>query len=436
MRKGISVCLALCLFLLCALPSFASETLTDIPEARLPDAFGVAAAAVYNLENEQTVYAFHADTPLPPAALTKMMTALCAYELLCDRMDETLTVEYSMIKDAVGNQVGYLVGENVRVRDMFGGLLVRGANDSALLLGVCACGDVGVFLQKMNEKAAALGMRDTHFVNLTGMDADGAQITAADAILLARAFAECGELTALSSAVKYEMPKNDKAGARTLYNRNGLVSRIVEKGYFDPRITGLNAGGTAAAGSCAASACGSERLHYLIVVLGGQEVDGRNRAADFSSELCTYALTQFAYFEVVKAGRIVCEIPVRLSSDADYVTAVPAEPLEAYLPTGLDFSTDLTYTCILLSDTLNAPVEEGEVVGAYKVFRGGTLLGEVPLITTNAVRGSGFLAALDSIEQFTRGALFLVILGVLAGIVILYIAWRAMFGRRSRRKRR
>ena len=435
-RKGICAALALLLFLLTALPSLGEDATSDSPKNTAPEPLGVFAAAVCNLENEQIVYAYEPDLRLPPASLAKMMTALCAYELLDGRMDDTLTVEYSMIKDAVGNQVGYLVGETVSVRDMFGGLLVRGANDSALLLGVCACGDTDTFLRKMNEKAAALGMKDTHFVNLTGMDADGGTITAADAILLAKAFAEIDELTALSSAVKYEMPKNEKAGARTLYNRNGLVSKIVEKGYFDHRVTGLNSGSTASSGYYAASACGSERLHYLIVVLGGPEINGRNRAADFTSELCTYALTAFDYFDVVKTGRIVCEIPVRLSSDADYVTAAPAETLTVYLPTGLDLSEDLTYTCSLFEEELTAPVAEGQTVGKYEVFRDGVLLGEVPLVTTNAVGGSAFLTALDRIEKFTTGALFLVLLGACAAVVILYFTLKAVFGRQSGRYRR
>lgn len=436
MRKRVSILLAFCIFLGALSPVAATEALPDPAAEDLPNAAGIAAAAVYNLENEQTVYAHNADTPLPPSSLTKMMTALCAYEMLGDRMDDTLTVEYSMIKDALGNQVGYLVGEDVRVRDMFGGLLVRGANDSALLLGACACGSAEAFLAKMNEKAAALGMKDTVFKNLTGMDAEGAVTTAADALRLARAFAECEELTALSTAVKYEMPKNEKAGARTLYNRNGLVSKIVEKGYFDSRITGLCAGGTAAAGNYAASACGSERLHYIIVVLGGEETDGRNRAADFTSDLCTYALTRFAYFDVIKAGKIVCEIPVRLSSDADYVTAAPEETLTVYLPTGLDLSTDLTYVCTLGSETLNAPVAERQTVGTYAVYRGETLLGKVPLVTTNAVGGSGFLTALNNIEEFTSSALFLVLLGVAAALGIAYFALRAVFGRKSAHKRK
>lgn len=424
--------------LLCILPLGAAAEndapVKNIAEDSVPDASGIGAAAVYNIENETFVYEHNADAVFAPASLVKLMTAVCAYEALCDRLDETLTVEYGMISAASGNQVGYYVGETVTLRDVFGGLLTRGANDSAYLLAYAAAGGTDAFVARMNEKAAALGMGATVYKNPTGMTAEGAATTARDAVRAAQAFNEIDFLTSISGSVQYEMPATNKSPARIIYNRNALASRVSETGYFDSRVTGLNAGSTTEAGYYAASAVGSETLHYLIVVLGAEERDGKNLAYTFTSKLATYALSGFGYVEVIKASGAVCEIPVELSSTADYVTLVPASSLTLYLPLSIDIETELTRSYRLEHESLEAPVEEGEVVGVYSVSRGGELLGSVDLVTKNSLPRSEFLVVLRTIEDFTTSVFFLGTLAAAAVLTILYFVICAIRRRRGGRR--
>ena len=430
----ITVLLALLLLPVFTLPVLADETMQGLTESSVPHSENVAAAAVYNLENDMLIYSHNIDAVLPTASFTKMMTAVCAYELLSERLDEKLTVEYSMIKDATGNQVGYYVGESVSVRDMFGGLLLRGANDSAYLLCYAAKGSVSDFVAYMNEKAQTLGMTSTVYKNPTGMDAEGMVTSAADSVTIAREFYSIEFLTSLSGAVQYSMPATERSGVRIIYNRNALVSRVSETGYFDSRILGINAGSTSTAGYYAASAVASEELRYIIVVLGGKEVDGKNTAYQLTSELATYALTQYGYTEVIKTTGIVCEVPVRLSTDADYVTLVPAASLPLYLPAALDPKNDLTYNYRLEKETLDAPVTEGQVVGTYTVSRDGEILGSVELVAKNSLSRSEFLVVLDRIEQFTTSTFFIVTVLAAVVLTILYFVIGAIV-RTSRRRR-
>ena len=432
-KKGIAALLALLLLPVLTVIVFADDTIDGIAESSVPHSENVAAAAVYNLENDTLIYSHNADAVLPTASFTKMMTAVCAYELLKDRLDDKLTVEYSMIKHATGNQVGYYVGETVSVRDMFGGLLLRGANDSAYLLCYAAKGSVDAFLAYMNDKAKALGMDATVYKNPTGMDAEGMVTSAADSVRIAKEFYANEFLTSLSGAVKYEMPATEKTGVRVIYNRNALVSRVSETGYFDSRILGINAGSTNAAGYYAASAVAGEELRYLIVVLGGKSVDGKNAAYQMTSELATYALTQYGYTEVIKTTRIVCEVPVRLSTDADYVTLVPAASLTLYLPATVDPATDLTYSYRLAREQLDAPVTEGQVVGTYSVARNGETLGTVELVAKNSLSRSEFLVVLDSIERFTKSTFFIATVLAAVGLTIVYFIIGAII-RASRRR--
>lgn len=438
MKKRILRAAALLLSLACfVLPAAAAGeavALRGIAEDSVPDANGIGAAAVWNIENETFVYEHNVDAPLAPASLTKLMTAVCAYEVLGGRMDETLTVEYSMIAAASGNQVGYYVGETVTVRDLFGGLLTRGANDCAYLLAYAADGGTDAFVARMNEKAAALGMDMTVYKNPTGMNAEGAVTTARDAVRIAEAFNAIPALTALSGAVQYEMPATNKASARIIYNRNALVSRVSETGYFDARVTGLNAGSTAESGYYAASAVGSETLHYIIVVLGAAEAEGKNLAYTYTSRLAGYALSRFGYIEVIKDSGAVCELPVTLSSTADYVALVPASTLTLYLPLATDVDTELVKTVRLDRESLEAPVEAGQVVGVYSVSRDGELLGSVELVTKNALPRSEFLVVLQAIEDFTTGVFFLSTCAAAVVLTLVYFLIRALWRRRAGRR--
>lgn len=439
--RKFNICItALLLALLLCLSTFATEEVLEAKEDNgITYSANVMAAAVYNLENEQMIFAHNEDAVLPTASLTKMMTALVAYEILGERTDEKLTVEYSMIKDATGNQVGYYVGETVSVMDMFGGLLVRGANDSAYLLCHAAAGGVDTFVALMNEKAASLGMTSTVYKNPTGMDAEGMVTTAADSVKLARAFYGAPLLTELSSAVKYEMPATERSSERVIYNRNGLVSKVVEKGYFDSRVLGLNSGSTTAAGYYTASVIEGEELTYIIVALGGGTVNEKNAAYLITSELATYALKEYGYVEVIRPGGIVCEMPVELSTDADYVTLVPSEGLTMYLPMSIDKAQDLTYEYRLDRESLEAPVTEGQSAGTYSVYLKGEYLGSVPLVAKNSLSRSEFLVVLDAIERFTTSTFFVTTIISAVVLTVIYFmvsAYLRTHRHRHRRRRR
>ncbi len=442
-RHFANIITAAALMLLLTLGSFATDSLDAISEEDKTIS-SVAAAAIYNIENDTVVFSYNADKVLPTASFTKMMTAVCAYELLSDRLDETVTVEGRMIYSknggyVSGRYVGYYIGEVVRIRDLFCGLLMRGANDSAYMLCYAAMNgaddSVEQFVAYMNEKAKALGMKDTYYVNQTGLDAEGMVTTAADSLKIATEFYKIDFLTGISNAVSYTIPASNKQGQLVIYNENGLkYNSNTSYRYHDSRVIGINSGMTPSSGNYAASAVCGEELSYIIVVLGGKELDGRNSAYLLTSELATKALKEYGYVEVIKTSKIVTEIPVNLSTEADYVTLVPAQSLTLYLPYSLDISSDLTYSFRLDVESLSAPVTEGQKVGSYTVSRDEVLLGSVDLITKNSVSRSEFLVVLDKIESFTTSTFFIVTVIAAVVLTVAYFIISAVL--RNRRRNR
>ena len=426
MPKIFRIITSAALSLLLSLCVYATDmSLDNINEDNIISTDGVAAAVVYNIENDTVVFSHKSSEALVPGSTAKMMTAVCAYELLSDRLDDTITVESGMLSGISLNFYGYKAGNVVKIRDLFGGLLTRGYNDCAALLCYAACGGVDGFVDYMNTRAAELGMHSTVFANPTGLDAAGATTTADDILILAREFYKIPFLIELSNTLTY------KGDGVNFSNRNDFLNSGT---YFDSRIVGMNVGWTANSGYCAASAVEGERLTYVIVVLGGREINDTVAAYTLTSSLADYALDGFDYIDVIKEGGIVCEIPVELSMDADYVTLVPASSLTLYLSTAIDPKSDLSYSYRLDTESLDAPVTEGQAVGSYTVSRDGVILGSVDLVTKNSVSRSEFLVVLDSIESFTTSMFFIVTVIAAILLTIIYFSVSALL--RSRRRTR
>lgn len=423
--KIIRICVAAILLSLLSVCAFATDAeIKAVDEASNISADGVKSAIVYNIENDTVVFEHNISEPVAPGSVTKMMTAVCAYELLRDRLDETITVDGEVLKGINLNYFGYKAGNTVKIRDLFGGLLTRGYNDSAALLCYAAKGSVKSFVEYMNARAAELGMKNTVYVNPTGLDGAGAVTTAEDSLILAREFYKIPWLVEVANTLSY------KAEGTNFLNRNEFIN---SGKYFDSRIIAMNVGWTANSGYCAASAVEGSMLSYVIVVLGGEEIDESVASYTLTSDLATYALKGFDYIEVIKEGKIIDELPVNFSTDSDYVTYVPASSLTLYLPTSLDVSTDLVYTCRLDAESLDAPVTEGQVVGTYTVSLDGVILGSVDLVTKNSLSKSDFLVVLNGIESFTTSTFFIVTLISAVVLTVLYFVLGAYFRNRKRR---
>lgn len=415
-QRFVKLICALALVLLLSFTAVAiDEPLTAISGEEGMHLSQVAAAAVYNIENDTVIFSHNADAVLPTASFTKIMTAVCAYEVLSDRLDESITVTSEMLAGSnAAKHYGYKAGDTVSVRTLFAGMLMVGYNDCAHILACVAKGSIENFVAYMNEKALALGMKDTVYKNVTGLDAEGMVTSANDSIIIATEFYKNHFLKETAGLMSFE-------GTRFKNQNKLLLSESGLNPYYDSRIIGINTGMTFSAGWYVASAVEDEALSYIIVVLGGRSTEEEsNPEYLLTSELADYAFDGYGYVDVIKTSGVVCEIPVNLSTDSDYVTLVPASSLTLYLPLSVDVTKDLVYSYRLNSDSLDAPITEGQVVGSYTVSQNGNILGSVDLVTKNSLSRSEFLVVLDSIENFTQSTFFVV---TVISIVVLTVAY-------------
>jgi D-alanyl-D-alanine carboxypeptidase (penicillin-binding protein 5/6) len=220
---------------------------------------GVAAAYEVRVDG-RTQWSAHADQPLPPASLTKVMTALLVLE--AGRPDAAVVVG-ARAAGATGTRLGLRAGERMRASALLAAMLIRSANDACLALAEWVAGSEAAFVARMNERAALLGLAGTRFANACGHDAREHASTAHDLARLAEAalaLPEFARIVATESAVVRT------EGGRTwrLASTNALLGRV-------PGVRGVKSGYTRRAGTCVIVAAEREGRRVLVVLLGATD---------------------------------------------------------------------------------------------------------------------------------------------------------------------
>ncbi|TMD81235.1 MAG: D-alanyl-D-alanine carboxypeptidase [Chloroflexi bacterium] len=233
------------------------------PAPALP-AIKARSAILLDLDSGKTLFARDAHGAFPPASLTKVMTALTALDLL--RLDQVVVVPASINQlPWDSTRMGVWAGERLTVRELMYGLFLNSGNDAAVTLSEAAM-PRAAFVARMNAKAVALGMGDSHFANPIGLDDAGLYTSAAD---LAKAAIELRsrfpEVAAMATVPAMTLPATATHHVLKLYNLNELIRTY--RG-----ATGLKTGWTGRAGGCLIATANRDGRHLLAVVLGSPRV--------------------------------------------------------------------------------------------------------------------------------------------------------------------
>ncbi|MDO8990407.1 MAG: D-alanyl-D-alanine carboxypeptidase family protein [Sideroxyarcus sp.] len=229
--------------------------------ASQPDPFPQVATAYLVELNGNAIWARHPEQRRPPASLTKLMTALLVLEQA--QPDAEVTVKSSATRET-GSRLGLKPGERFRMRDLLAAAMLTSANDACHALADHLSGDESTFVSRMNQRAKALGMRNTHFTNACGHDAAGHYSTAQDLSILAYALLKFPSLTDITSRVNMQIATLDGRQRYTLENKNALIGR------YDGAL-GLKTGFTPKAGKCLVAYAGRGTHTVLLILLHGKD---------------------------------------------------------------------------------------------------------------------------------------------------------------------
>ena len=318
------------------------------------------------------LYEQNADEALPPASVTKVMTLLLVMEEIEKgkiKLEDPVSVSANAASMG-GSQVFLKEGEQLSVEEMLKCVVIASANDCAVALAELVCGSEEIFVARMNERAAELGMKNTHFENTNGLD-DTVQnhvTSAKDIAIMSR------ELIKHPKILEYSGIWMDsiRDGAFGLTNTNRLVR-------FYPGCTGLKTGSTARAGFCISASAKREDLSLICVIMGAQTRDERNSCA---TKLLDFG---FANYETYSYQGGIENISV--TGSAKECIEVTRETFFATVPKGSGKRIEVKSE---LPQSLAAPIRAGENIGRVRFLLDGEELGGAELCAAEDAERIGF----------------------------------------------
>ncbi len=401
-----------------------------------PENLTSQACLIYNLETDSILFGKEIDTKVYPTALVKMIGAMIALEYYADDLDRELTVPAEALSGVFGNTINLVEGEVISVRNLLYATLISGANDAISVLAYSIAGNVTAFVNMMNSKAQQLGCKDTVYTNCTGIHDPNMRTTARDVLRIALYAYTNSNYMAMSSETSYTIPATNKRKERTLNNRNYIVSTQYYTKYYNSLAKGMSAGNTREGGYCLVTSLRRQGCTYLVVCMNSYFNEEENYVYSYRDceTLVDWAYNNYNFVSVVDDTTMICEMPVTLSSEVDYVTLLPEHPIEMFLPKDIDLDTAIQLNWILFSDKIEAPIKEGEIAGVMTVKYDDELVASVNLVTKGAVSRSEFLYFLSVIRQIVSSRLFFLVVAAAIIIGILYVFFTAVYREKARRR--
>ena len=348
---------------------------TGVTQAAAPQPPSIAGKAwiVGDLSSGQILAADKADMRVEPASLTKLMSAYLVFTALGEgklKLDQPVTVSTHAWR-APGSRMFIEPRKPVTVEQLIYGMEVQSGNDATIALAEAVAGTEEVFAQLMNREAARLGMKDSHFVNATGLPDPKHYTTAADLYKLSAALIRDFP----QQYARYYAVKEFRYNNITQPNRNRLL-------WLDPSVDGVKTGHTDAAGFCLIGSANRGGRRLLSVFLGGASENSR---AQESLKLLNWGYQFFDSVKLYAGNAPVRRLKVWKGAHPEVKVGVAKDLLVA-VPKG---EAEKHKAELVTTQPLVAPLSQGQRVGTLRVSFDGKPLGEYPLVALEPVATAG-----------------------------------------------
>lgn len=384
MKKAITALVLMLLMLPCA--ARAQETNAPMEEGT-PFTITSPSVILTEASTGRVIFEKNADERRPVASVNKVMTILLTLEAIDEgRVNVKDTVMVSPRANSMGGSQAYLdANQSYPLGELLKSMIIASANDAAVALAEHLCGTEEAFVRRMNERAAELRLENTHYVNCTGLPAQGHYTTARDVAALS-AQLDRHPLYYEYSTVWMDEIAHKGGRVTQLTNTNRLVR------FYDG-CDGYKTGSTNEARYCISATAKKNGLRLIAVVLGS---DAGQTRFDEARAMLEYGFSSYQLFSPVKAGDALgMDVPVRLGG-RDTVSAVSGGTSGLLLHKGEEKEISLEAA---LAERVTAPVKKGDVLGEIRVKRGETVLQVIPAVAGEDVALPGMLSSLLRIRD-------------------------------------
>lgn len=362
---------------------------SPVPSSMVPSAPNLAASSwvLMDADSGKILVEHNADKELPPASLTKMMTAyIVEREIDAENIDADDEVTISENAWRTGGSRMFLnPGSKVSVDNLLRGVVIQSGNDASVALSEHIAGSEDAFADLMNQQASRMNLQHTHFMNPTGLPHDDHYSSARD-------------LAVIAQHIIKDYPDHYEVYSEKYFtwndirqpNRNRLLWR-------DPSVDGLKTGHTEAAGYCLVASAKKDDTRLVAVVMGTDSDEAR---AQETQKLLSYGFRFFETQRLYESGAVLNK-PRIWGGEKDELRLGVADDVYLTVPRGHgdDLNAQLD-----IQKTIDAPVEKGEQLGTLKIKLDGEVLDERPLVALESISEGGFFKRLwDSVLQFVNG---------------------------------
>ena len=375
--------LSLALILSSTALTFSSVALAESAQIAPPPNLAVKAYLLKDFNSNYVIASQKSNMRIEPASLTKIMTAYLSFKALKNgHLSLTQTLPVSEVAWKVeGSKMFIEPNKPVTVDELLHGMIIQSGNDASITLADGIAGTEAQFADMMNKEAERLGMKNTHYVNATGLPDAQHYTTADDLMTLAAALIRDfpDQYQRLYSVKEYTYNKI------TQPNRNRLL-------WLDPNVDGMKTGHTETAGYCLIASAKRDGIRRISVVLGAPTDAAR---ATESQKLLNYGFQYFDSKLVYKQGQTISQLKVWKGTENQLASTV-ANDLFVTIPKG-----EYANVKAVMSSTqpLIAPIKKGQVIGNVKFTLNGKTIDERNLVAAKSIDGAGiFGRAWDSIK--------------------------------------
>ena len=348
-------------------------------EEGTPMTLTAPSAILLEADTGAVIFEKNADERRPVASVTKLMTLLLVLEKLDDgviTLEDKITVSPAAAGQP-GSQAFLDAYAVYPLKDILKATIIASANDGAVALAEYLAGSEDGFAALMNQRAEELNLKNTHYVNCTGLPADGQYTCTRDVAAISREVVKHPAYFAYSSTWLDNLT-HPSGRVTDLTNTNRLVR-------FYKNCDGLKTGSTNEAKYCLSATAERNGMRLIAVVLG---VPNSQTRFDEARAMMDYGFANYNRVQVAKTGDLVgVQVPVKLGA-RDAVDAALGSGLSLLLRNGqqnqLSFETHLP-------EFLTAPVEAGEPLGTVQVLLAGRPIAELPAVAAQSVRLPGLL---------------------------------------------
>ncbi len=362
---------------------FLSSTAVLATQIAPPPALAVKSYVLQDFNSGTIIASHEKDARVEPASLTKVMTAYVVFNAIQQghlKLDQTLPVSEKAWK-MEGSKMFIEPNKSVTVDELLHGMITQSGNDASVTLAEGVAGAEEQFADMMNKQAVKLGMKNTHFTNVTGLPDSNHYTTANDLAILATALIRDFplEYRRLYSVKEYTYNKIKQP------NRNRLL-------WLDPNVDGMKTGHTESAGYCLISSSKRGDTRLVSVLLGA--VSESMRASE-SQKLLNYGFQFYESTLVYKQSQPINNLRVFKGQDKAVSTTV-AKDFYLTLPKGDYAKVKASMTS---QQPLIAPIKAGQVIGKITFSIDGKIINEQKLLAARSVEQAGFFGRIaDSIR--------------------------------------